>query len=81
MIHYTALGHKQQQLTVSCNSREEALDLVEGDLLNGVTPLLLEIYGVQLSLPHIMALVTKRWRQMTTGMPCFSAMDCVPLPR
>ena len=81
MIRYTALDHKQQQLTVSCNSREEALDLVESDLLNGVTPLLLEMYGVRLSLPFIMALVTKRWRQLTSGMSRCSLMDCVPLPR
>jgi hypothetical protein len=61
MITYTARDHNNQLVTIRCSTRAAALDLVESDLLNGVTPIQLEIFGVQLSLPYIMALVTKRW--------------------
>lgn len=60
MIVYTARTWQGQQLTVVCPSREAALDLAEGDLLNGIVPVMLEVCGVQLNTHYIYRLLVRR---------------------
>jgi hypothetical protein len=61
MITYSARTVDGRTITVACTSRDAALDLAEGDLLNGMTPVMLELYGVRLSVAHILRLMFKRW--------------------
>jgi hypothetical protein len=61
MITYSARLVDGETITVACTSRDAALDLAEGDLLNRMTPVMLELYGVRLSVAHILRLVFKRW--------------------
>ena len=63
MITYTARTWEGKHLTITCLSRDAALDLAEGDLFNGITPVELEICGIQLNQQHIRRLLAKRRAQ------------------
>jgi hypothetical protein len=71
MITYSARTMDGETITVACTSRDAALDLAEGDLLNGLTPVAMEIAGVRLGIRYILRLVFKRWegREQGEGVP------------
>jgi hypothetical protein len=63
MITYSARTVDGETITLQCTSLGMALDLAEGDLLNGMTPVALELYGVRIGVKHILRLVFKRWER------------------
>jgi hypothetical protein len=52
---------------VACAGRDTALDLAELDLINGMTPVALELHGVRFGLEHILRLMVKRWEGQRVG--------------
>jgi hypothetical protein len=67
MITYSARTIDGETITVQCPSLGTALDLAEADLLNGMTPVLLDIDGILANVTNILLLLYRRWEQRRTA--------------